>query len=91
MDPETSMLQTFENEFINEKIKPEMFKIKVEPKVEFGDVELQNGLNVIETLVPSKSSRVKKNNLIWSQVWSQNSKRTKGRKEITQYGQIQSE
>ena len=63
-----------------------MSKIKVEPKVEFEDVEFQNGLNVIETLVPSKSSGVKKNNLIWSEIWS-----TTGRKEITQYGQCQSE
>ena len=44
-----------------------MFKIKVEPKVEFGDVEFQNGLNVIETLVPSKSLGVKKNKPVWSQ------------------------
>ena len=49
-----------------------MSKIKVEPKVEFEDVEFQNGLNVIETLVPSASSGgVKKNNL-----WSQNIKQT---------------
>ena len=34
--------------------------------LEFEDVELQNGLNVIETLVPSKSSGVKKNKPVWS-------------------------
>ena len=79
MDPETPMLKMFENnEFINEKkIKPEMFKIKVEPKVEIEDVEFQNGLNVIETLMPSKSSGVKKNNLVWSQNINQTTERKK--------------
>ena len=52
MDPETSMMQTFENnEFIyGKKIKPEMLKIKIEPKNEVEDSEFQNGMGVIENL-----------------------------------------
>ena len=61
MDPETPMLQTFENnKFINEKkIKPEMFKIKIEPKAEIEDGEFQNGLRLIENLKCGVQTKVK--------------------------------